>query len=245
MIAIAWVTKTSIGGQKCGQNIKKSLSFIVKNGQCNPPQNRGGFCCVLCFFFLDFFVFFSFFLLVSLGRTPKGAYSTRGRSRHLLETPFSEPLLRTLLRTPFYCKTHRRPPSQNPSENPFPRTLPRTFSEPFSERCVAVRPLRRASYSCCFMTSWNPKTAHQMRLQAEFCTPPMPPSDGPIRANGFADSRESPKVGGFQRGVFVRVRDSEMTIKINFRFLRGGGALGAERKIVQNAVFFSWETPRQ
>ena len=81
-----------------------------------------------------------------LGRTPKGAYSTRGRSRHLLETAFSEPLLRTLLRTHFYCKTHRRPPSQNPSENPFPRTLPRTFSEPFSERCVAVRPLRRAPY---------------------------------------------------------------------------------------------------
>ena len=73
------------------------------------------------------------------GRTLQG-----GRSRHLLETPFSEPLLRTLLRTLFYCKTHRRPPSQNPSENPFPRTLPRTFSEPFSERCVAVRPLRRA-----------------------------------------------------------------------------------------------------
>ena len=82
-----------------------------------------------------------------LGRTPKEAYSTRGRSRHLLETSFSEPLLRTLLRTLFYCKTHRkRPPSQNPSENPFPRTLPRTFSEPFSERCVAVRPLRRAPY---------------------------------------------------------------------------------------------------
>ena len=79
-----------------------------------------------------------------IGRTPKGAYSTRGHSRHLLETAFSEPLLRTLLRTLFYCKTHRRPPSQNPSENPFPRTLPRTFSEPFSERCVAVRPLRRA-----------------------------------------------------------------------------------------------------
>ena len=82
----------------------------------------------------------------SLGCTPKGAYSTRGRSRHLLETPFSEPLLRTLLRTLFYCKTHIRPPSQNPSENPFPRTLPRTFSEPFSERCVAVRALRRAPY---------------------------------------------------------------------------------------------------
>ena len=79
-----------------------------------------------------------------IGRTPKGAYSTRGRSGHLLETPFSEPLLRTLLRTLFYCKTHRRPPSQNPSENPSPRTLPRTFSEPFLERCVAERPLRRA-----------------------------------------------------------------------------------------------------
>ena len=79
-----------------------------------------------------------------LGRTPKGSYSPRGRSRHLLETPFSEPLLRTLLRTLFYCKNHIRHPSQNPSENPFPRTLPRTFSEPFLERCVAVRPLRRA-----------------------------------------------------------------------------------------------------
>ena len=36
-----------------------------------------------------------------IGRTPKRAYSARGRSRQLLETPFSEPLLRTLLRTPF------------------------------------------------------------------------------------------------------------------------------------------------
>ena len=83
----------------------------------------------------------------SLRRTPKGAHSTKGRSRHLLETAFSKPLLRTLLRTLFYCKTHRRPPSQNPSENPFPRTVPRTFSKPFSERCVAVRPLRRAPCS--------------------------------------------------------------------------------------------------
>ena len=86
------------------------------------------------------------YLLSFLGCTPKGAYSSRGRSRHLLETAFSEPLLRTLLRTLFYCKTHRRPPSQNPSENLFPRTPPRTFSEPFSERCVAVRPLRRAPH---------------------------------------------------------------------------------------------------
>ena len=58
-----------------------------------------------------------------VGCTPQGAYSPRGRSRHLLETPFSEPLLTTLLRTPFYCKAHSRPPSQNPSgtlpQNPF------------------------------------------------------------------------------------------------------------------------------
>ena len=75
-----------------------------------------------------------------LGCTPKGAYSTRGRSRHLLETPFSEPLLKTLLRCLFNCKTHSKPPSKNP----FPGILSRTFSEPFLERCVAVRPLRRS-----------------------------------------------------------------------------------------------------
>ena len=50
-----------------------------------------------------------------IGCTPKGSYFPRGRSGHLLETPFSEPLLRAL----FYCKTHRkRPLAQNPSENP-------------------------------------------------------------------------------------------------------------------------------
>ena len=59
-------------------------------------------------------------LTTPLGRTPKGAYSPKGRSRHLLETPFSEPLLRTLIRTLFYCKTHSGPPSQNPSQNPSP-----------------------------------------------------------------------------------------------------------------------------
>ena len=36
-----------------------------------------------------------------IGHTPKGAYSTKGRSRHLLETPFSEPLLRTPSQNPF------------------------------------------------------------------------------------------------------------------------------------------------
>ena len=36
---------------------------------------------------------------VSQGPLGKGSYSARGRSKHLLETAFSEPLLRTLLRT--------------------------------------------------------------------------------------------------------------------------------------------------
>ena len=69
-----------------------------------------------------------------IGRTPKGAYSSRGRSRHLLETAFSEPLLRTLLRTLFTVKplagpllrTLLRTPSQNPSQNVL-RTLLRTL----------------------------------------------------------------------------------------------------------------------
>ena len=37
----------------------------------------------------------------SLERAPKGSYSPKARSRHLLESPFSETLLRTLLRTLF------------------------------------------------------------------------------------------------------------------------------------------------
>ena len=43
-------------------------------------------------------------------------------------------------------------------------------------------------------------------------------------------------------------RDGKTTIKIKFSLFEGGGALGAEGKIVQNAVFFfffSWETLRQ
>ena len=106
-------------------------------------------------FFCKTFVMGVFLLrtVLLLGRTPKGSYSSRGRTRHLLETAFSEPLLRTLLRTLSYCKPHSKPPSQNPSENPFSRTLPRTFSEPFLERCVAVRPLRRAPYLFQFLSN--------------------------------------------------------------------------------------------
>ena len=117
---------------------KKCLKFVLSA----PPGNLWTFFDISRHF-SDILSAFPFFFL---GCTLKGAYSSRGRSGHLLETAFSEPLLRTLLRTLFYCKTHSRPSSQNPSENPFPRTLPRTFSEPFLERCVAVRPLRRAPY---------------------------------------------------------------------------------------------------
>ena len=65
---------------------QKIPNVIVKKGQQKLPQNCGGFCCVLDFFFLNFFVFFSLVLLSS----------------------------------------------------------------------------------CCFMISWNPNTAHQMRLQAYY-----------------------------------------------------------------------------
>ena len=74
-------------------------------------------------------------------RTPKGAHSTKGRSRHFLETPFSEPLLRTLLRTLFYCKTHRRPPSQNPSENPSPEPFPEPSQSPSQNAVLPYAPL--------------------------------------------------------------------------------------------------------
>ena len=58
-----------------------------------------------------------------LGRTSKGAYSPRGRSRYLLGTSFSEPLLRTLLRTLFfyYCK---KPIEKDPLLRTLLRTLP-------------------------------------------------------------------------------------------------------------------------
>ena len=74
-----------------------------------------------------------------LGCTPKGSYSPRGHSRHLLETSFSEPLLRTLLGTRSYCETKSKPPSKNPSENPSPEP-----SQNCLEVCIVVRPLRRA-----------------------------------------------------------------------------------------------------
>ena len=109
----------------------------------------------------------------NIGRTPKGRTlrgGVLGKCRKPpSQNPFSAPLLRTPSQNPF-SEPLLRTPSQNPvgfaSQNPFSepfsepictakptagpllrtllRTLPRTFSELFLERCVAVRPLRRA-----------------------------------------------------------------------------------------------------
>ena len=49
LIVYLFMAVTSIGVYKNGQNLKKIPSFIVKNGQQKPPQNRGGFCCVFWF----------------------------------------------------------------------------------------------------------------------------------------------------------------------------------------------------
>ena len=89
---------------------------------------------------LAMFLRFSAFAAQSLagatrvGRTPKGAYSSRGRSRHLLETTFSEPLVRTLPRSLLTVKpradrllrTLLRTLPQNPFQNLL-RTLLRTL----------------------------------------------------------------------------------------------------------------------
>ena len=37
----------------------------MKSGQQKPPHNRGGFCCIFGFFFLNFFVCLPLFLLIS------------------------------------------------------------------------------------------------------------------------------------------------------------------------------------
>ena len=110
-----------------------------------------------------------------LGRTTKGAYSPRGRSRHLLETPFSEPLLRTLLRTLSYCKSHSTPPSQNPSENPSPEpytnttilgatpgAIPGIGGNPH-ERFSYIRPLEHLSYAL-YASVWYACYSHLLWL---------------------------------------------------------------------------------
>ena len=87
--------------------------------------------------------------LTTIGRTPKGAYSSRGRSGNLLENAFSEPLLRTpsentsqnTSQNPFYCKIHSKPPSQNPSQNPSENPSPEPFSDPSQNAVLPYDPL--------------------------------------------------------------------------------------------------------
>ena len=82
-------------------------------------------------------------LALSIGRTHKGLYTPRGCSRHLLQTPFSEPLLRTLLKTiVFVVKT-----KESPFSRPFPRTHPQNLTSESLETFVVVQPPRRAPNS--------------------------------------------------------------------------------------------------
>ena len=66
----------------------------------------------------------------TVARKLRGAYSSTGRSRHLLETAFSEPLLRTLLRTLFYCQTHSRPLFRTLLRTPSPEPFPEASENP-------------------------------------------------------------------------------------------------------------------
>ena len=98
-----------------------------------------------------------------LGRTPKGAYSTRGRSRHVLETPFWETLLRTL----FYCKTH---------SNPLLRTLLRTLPQKRFQTCPA--PSQNPSQNA--VLPYAPLGVH-----------PIPLPKGPFRTKNSTESPKS------------------------------------------------------
>ena len=78
-----YVAVTSIGGRKNGPNLKKIPSFIVENGQQKPPQHFSWrfLLAVFGFFFLNFFVLFHLFLLISCcflpSWNPKTAHQMR------------------------------------------------------------------------------------------------------------------------------------------------------------------------
>ena len=96
-----------------------------------------------------------------IGRTPKGAYSTRGRSRHILETAFSEPFSE-----PFF--------TVNPIADPLLRTLPQN---PFQN---LLRTLLRTP--CCGTTPYG--TDFLFPLQPPPLPTPInpPPAVPPQRA---------------------------------------------------------------
>ena len=75
-----YMAVTSIGGQKLAK-IFKNAQFYSEKWPRKPPQKRGCFCCIFDFFFLNFFVFFPLFLLISccfmLFWNPKTAHQVR------------------------------------------------------------------------------------------------------------------------------------------------------------------------
>ena len=75
-----YMAVTSIGGQKIVKHLKNA-QFYSENGPEKPPQKCGCFCCIFGFFFVNFFVFFPLFLLISccfvLSWNPKTAHQVR------------------------------------------------------------------------------------------------------------------------------------------------------------------------
>ena len=79
-----------------------------------------------------------------VGRTRRGSYSWKGvflPSRCLLESPFLEPLRRTLLRTLPPSKAHCKTPSKNPCWNRLESTLKNPSRKPFLEGVLSHDPL--------------------------------------------------------------------------------------------------------
>ena len=78
----------------------------------------------------------------SLSSLPRTRCGPKNSLSSVFETVLSETIFGPF--PIFTVKPMAGPPSQNPPENPSPEPFPEPFAEPFAERCVAVRPLRRA-----------------------------------------------------------------------------------------------------
>ena len=108
----------------------------------------------------------------------------------------------------------------------------RVFLNPILTAMAQVLPALPSRFLLAFL-SWCP---------LDGC--PLGDSKGRRPAGGHLKVRD---LKNLDFAVNLNFRDGERTIRKTFALLMGGGALGAERKIVKNvvAVFFSWETPRQ
>ena len=93
--------------------------------------------------------------LPAIGHEPKGSYSPSGRSRHLLETRFSEPLLRTLLTTLLF--------TVKPIAGPLLRTLLRTLPQNPSQNLLGT--LLRTL--CCRTSRPKQPSAHRSERRKE------------------------------------------------------------------------------